>query len=92
MSRNTFRTRGWLPATRRAGLEGVRIHDLRHAHASWLLAGGADLKTVMARLGHTQIQTTQRYLHTLPGADEGALQAFQRIRGTTTPNGTTPTT
>lgn len=92
MSRNTFRTRGWLPATRLAGLEGVRIHDLRHAHASWLLAGGADLKTVMARLSHTQIQTTQRYLHTLPGADEQALQAFQRIRGTTTPNGTTPTT
>ena len=92
MSRNTFRTRGWLPATRRAGLEGVRIHDLRHAHASWLLAGGADLKTVMARLGHTQIQTTQRYLHTLPGADEQALQAFQRIRGTTMPNGATPIT
>jgi integrase len=37
MSRNTFRTRGWLPATRGAGLTGVRIHDLRHAHASWLL-------------------------------------------------------
>jgi hypothetical protein len=35
MSRNTFRTRGWLPATRRAGLTGVRIHELRHAHASW---------------------------------------------------------
>ena len=82
MSRNTFRTRGWLPATRRAGLAGVRIHDLRHAHVSWLLAGGADLKTVMARLGHTQIQTTQRYLHTLPGADQQALEAFQRIRGT----------
>ena len=82
MSRNTFRTRGWLPAARRAGLPGVRIHDLRHAHASWLLAGGADLKTVMERLGHTQIQTTQRYLHTLPGADEQALAAFQRIRAT----------
>ena len=36
MSRNTFRTRGWLPAARRAGLKGVRIHDLRHAHASCL--------------------------------------------------------
>ena len=91
MSRNTFRTRGWLPATRKAGLEGVRIHDLRHAHASWLLAGGADLKTVMARLGHTQIQTTQRYLHTLPGADEQALHAFQRIRGTAASDGRTPT-
>ncbi len=91
MSRNTFRTRGWLPATQRAGLEGVRIHDLRHAHASWLLAGGADLKTVMERLGHSQIQTTQRYLHTLPGADEQALHAFQRIRGTGAADGTPST-
>jgi integrase len=48
-------------------------------NASWLLAGGADLKTVMDRLGHTQIQTTQKYLHTLPDADE-ALAAFQRPR------------
>lgn len=87
MSRNTFRTRGWLPATQRAGLEGVRIHDLRHAHACWLLAGGADPKTVMERLGHTQIRTTQRYVHTLPGADQQALQAFQRIRGATAPDG-----
>ena len=80
MSRNTFRTRAWVPATRQAGLEGIRVHDLRHAHASWLLAGGADLKTVMDRLGHTQIQTTQKYLHTLPDADDKALAAFQRTR------------
>jgi integrase len=80
MSRNTFRTRAWLPATRQAGLQGIRVHDLRHAHASWLLAGGADLKTVMDRLGHTQIQTTQKYLHSLPDADDKALAAFQRTR------------
>jgi integrase len=83
MSRNTFRTRAWVPATRQAGLEGVRVHDLRHAHASWLLAGGADLKTVMDRLGHTQIQTTQKYLHTLPDADDKAIAAFQRTRSGT---------
>ena len=82
MTRNAFRTRGWLPATRTADLPGVRIHDLRHAHASWLLAGGADLKTVMDRLGHTQIQTTQKYLHALPGADDQALAAYKRTRDT----------
>ena len=81
MSRNTFRTRAWVPATRQAGLEGIRVHDLRHAHASWLLAGGADLKTVMDRLGHTQIQTTQKYLHTLPEADQKNLDALDRITG-----------
>ena len=56
----------------------VRMHDLRHAHASWLLAGGADLKTVMERLGHSQIQTTQKYLHTLPDTHDQALQALTR--------------
>jgi integrase len=81
LSRNTFRTKYWLPALERAGIDfQVRVHDLRHAHASWLLAGGADLKTVMDRLGHAQIQTTQKYLHTLPDADDKALAAFSKVR------------
>lgn len=81
LSRNTFRTRVWLPTLEAAGLGfHVRMHDLRHAHASWLLAGGTDLKSVMDRMGHSQIQTTQRYLHSLPDADEKALAAFQRTR------------
>ena len=58
----------------------VRMHDLRHAHASWLLAGGADLAAVMERMGHAQIMTTQKYLHTLPGAYDKALAAFQSVR------------
>ena len=82
VSRSTFRTRVWLPALEKAKLgHHVRIHDLRHAHASWLLNGGADLKTVMERMGHSQIQTTQKYLHTLPDADDRALEAFRRTRG-----------
>ncbi len=77
VSRNTFRTKVWLPALGIAGLDfHVRVHDLRHAHASWLLAGGADLKAVMERLGHSQLITAQRYLHTLPDADEQVHAAF----------------
>ena len=80
MSRNTFRTKVWLPALERSGIDfHVRVHDLRHAHASWLLAGGADLKTVMERMGHSQIMTTQKYLHTLPDADDKALAAFEAV-------------
>lgn len=81
ISRNTFRTRIWQPAVKAAGIGfNVRIHDLRHAHASWLLAGGSDLKSVMDRLGHAQITTTQQYLHALPQADQTNLDAFHRIR------------
>ena len=80
LSRNSFRTHVWLPAVRASGVDfNVRIHDLRHAHASWLLAGGSDLKSVMDRMGHSQIQTTQRYLHSLPDADQKNLDALNRI-------------
>ncbi len=76
-----FRRQVWEPAVDAAGLGiRVRIHDLRHAHASWLLAGGADLQVVKERLGHGSIATTEKYLHTLPEADETALDALFRIR------------
>jgi integrase len=81
LSRNTFRTRIWLPTIVASGVDfDVRVHDLRHAHASWLLAGGSDLKSVMDRMGHAQITTTQKYLHTLPDADHKNLTALDRIR------------
>ena len=81
ISRNTFRTRIWLPAIKASGIDfAVRVHDLRHAHASWLLAGGSDLKSVMDRMGHAQITTTQKYLHALPDADQKNLAALDRIR------------
>jgi integrase len=82
ISRNTFRTRVWRPAIKASGIDfDVRVHDLRHAHASWLLAGGSDLKSVMDRMGHAQITTTQKYLHALPAADAKNLDALNRIRG-----------
>jgi integrase len=58
----------------------VKMHGLRHAHASWLLAGGADLQVVKERLGHGSIATTEKYLHTLPDADDTAIDAFTKIR------------
>lgn len=79
--RNWFRRMVWHPACTAAGLTDLpRFHDLRHSHASWLLAGGADLQVVKERLGHASIMTTQRYLHTLPDADETAIEAFTQIR------------
>ena len=79
--RDWFRLQVWKPALRSAGLDfHVRMHDLRHAHASWLLAGGADLQVVKERLGHASIATTEKYLHTLPDADETALDALAKMR------------
>ena len=81
ISRNTFRTRVWLPAIAASGIDfDVRVHDLWHTHASWLLAGGSDLKSVMDRMGHAQITTTQKYLHTLSDADSKYLTALSRTR------------
>jgi hypothetical protein len=49
--RGWFRKRVWKPALSTAGIDRrVRIHDLRHAPASWLLSGGADLQVVKERL------------------------------------------
>jgi integrase len=47
----------------RAGMERFRPYDLRHSAATGALAGGADLAAVRALLGHTDIRTTQGYLH-----------------------------
>ena len=81
ISRNTFRTRIWKPSVKASGVSfNVRMHDLRHAHASWLLAGGSDLASVMDRLGHAHIQTTEKYLHAPADADEKNLSALARIR------------
>ena len=82
ISGDWFRTRVWAKALEQADL-GFHItpHSLRHAHASWLLAGGADLQMVKERLGHGSIRTTEGYLHALPGAQDAALTALDAVRG-----------
>jgi integrase len=91
ISNDWFRRTIWAKALAKAGIAfRVTPHGLRHAHASWLLAGGADLQVVKERLGHGTITTTQRYLHTLPGADSAALTAMDAVRGTRTTPGDLP--
>jgi len=55
--------RFWQRMQREAGIEDVRIHDLRHTFASLLVSGGASLEMIGKLLGHSQMQTTQRYAH-----------------------------
>jgi integrase len=79
LSDDTFRAQVWMPtldALEYPAKGRPTFHKLRHAHASWLLAGGADLVVVKERLGHKHITTTQRYLHALDPIDETALDAL----------------
>ena len=53
----------WYRVRERAGLDDVRLHDLRHSFASRALAVGESLSMIGKLLGHTKIQTTARYAH-----------------------------
>ena len=55
--------RPWRLVVKRAGLDGVRLHDLRHTHASYGAALGLGLPIIGKLLGHTQASTTERYAH-----------------------------
>ncbi len=53
----------WQAVRERAGLHGVRLHDLRHSFASRALALGEGLSVIGKLLGHARIETTSRYAH-----------------------------
>jgi integrase len=54
---------GWQKAIKTAKLPGLRIHDLRHSAASFMVNSGVDLFAVGKVLGHASYQSTQRYAH-----------------------------
>ena len=60
------------------GQRHVRLHDLRHTHATLLLKQGAHPKIVQERLGHASIKMTlDVYSHVLPGLQEAAMLRFE---------------
>jgi integrase len=64
----------------RAGLKSIRMHDLRHTHATLMLMAGIHPKIVSERLGHASISVTlDIYSHVLPGLQEAAAEKFDRI-------------
>jgi integrase len=67
---NTAEATWTRPATRKAGLDGLRIHDLRHTAVALWIAAGAGPKEVASRAGHTSVSfTLDRYGHLYPEAD-----------------------
>lgn len=59
---------------KRHNLPKIRLHDLRHTSATQLLLHGVDLRTVSGRLGHADLEVTQRYLHFMADADKDAAE------------------
>ena len=70
----------WCRVRARAGLDDVRMHDLRHSYASRALALGESLPVIAKLLGHAQIQTTARYTHlTRDAVRDAAVRVGQGI-------------
>ncbi len=64
----------------RAGLEDLRLHDLRHSYASLMLAAGVNVKTISQSMGHANIGITlDTYTHLLPGRGKTASERFDRL-------------
>ncbi|NVJ64370.1 MAG: tyrosine-type recombinase/integrase [Flavobacteriaceae bacterium] len=66
----------WAAVLRRAGIQNVRLHDLRHTHASFGVSAGMGLPIVGKLLGHSRSSTTERYAHL---ADDPVRQASEKI-------------
>jgi integrase len=68
--------RGWRRICKNAGIQNLRIHDLRHSFASALVSDGASLPLIGALLGHSNPSTTQRYAHLF---DSPMRKAVERV-------------
>jgi len=73
MMRPTYLTHEWIKRIRASGLPVRRLHDLRHSHATQLLASGIHPKIASERLGHSKVGITlDLYSHVMPGMQEDA--------------------
>jgi integrase len=80
--------RAWEPALKKSGYikhtdetpgNMPRVHDIRHTHASWMVAAGMDIFPLSRRLGHESVTTTMdRYSHLLPDAQFEAAEIAQK--------------
>ena len=66
---------GYSAACRRAGIEGLRFHDLRHSAATRMIELGANIVAVSKILGHSDIKTTMRYAH----PDDSLKEALESL-------------
>jgi integrase len=75
-----YLTRRFCHLTRLAGLPVIRLHDLRHTHATLALQAGVHPKIVSERLGHATVSITlDTYSHALPSLQEEAAEAVAQV-------------
>jgi integrase len=80
LSAQNVSSRYFKPLLQAAGLPDVRLYDLRHSHATLLLAAGEHPKVVQERLGHSTITLTlDTYSHVVPGMQERAVQRLESL-------------
>ena len=80
-------SRSFRRLARAEGLDGVRLHDLRHFVATQLLGAGVDIRTVAGRLGHRNASTTLNvYAHFLAQTDEAAANIIGSVISRSSPN------
>ena len=77
----------WGTVRERAGLDDVRIHDLRHSYASRALALGESLSTIGKLLGHRHVVSTARYAHLMRDAEKAAAKRVGESIGVHVTNG-----
>jgi len=71
-------SKGFAQIATDAGLKSIRLHDLRHTHATILLLQGVHPKAVSDRLGHAKVGITlDIYSHVTPGLQEAAAMKFE---------------
>src|SRR5262249_35021708 len=77
---NNFRHRVSKAGRDRAGLSGLRFHDLRHTYAALMVAAGAHAKYLQAQMGHSSIKVIlDRYGHLYPDANRAMLSALDAL-------------
>ena len=78
---DTF-SRAWIALRSDAGLDGVRLHDLRHFQATMLLRSGVPVKNVSRRIGHRDAATTLNvYAHALADDDRASADLVGDLLG-----------
>jgi integrase len=76
---NFNRRRVWQPATQAAGVEGLRVHDLRHTAGTLATTAGGSLREVMHRLGHSTTVAAVRYQHVMAERDAAIARQLNRL-------------